>query len=81
MLFQNLTDGLNKTQLGLLRAITDKIDQLSSQKNILDYQLGTSVNVVKIKKTLINKEIIDFQGSDASFLDPLYKFWLTEYYS
>jgi hypothetical protein len=80
MLFQNLTDGLNKTQLGLLKALTDKIDQLSSQKTILDYQLGTSGNVVKIKKTLINKEIIDFQGSDISFLDPLYKFWLTEYY-
>lgn len=80
MLFQNLTDGLNKTQLGLLRALTDKIDHLSSQKTILDYQLGTSGNVIKIKKTLIDKEIIDIQGSDTSFLDPLYKFWLTEYY-
>jgi uncharacterized protein len=80
MLFQNLTDGLNRTQLGLLKALTDKIDQLSSQRTILDYQLGTSANVVKIKKTLLNKEIIDFQGSDISFLDPLYKFWLKEYY-
>ena len=80
MLFQNLTDGLNRTQLGLLKALTDKIDQLSSQRTILDYQLGTSANVVKIKKTLINKEIIDFQGSDVSFIDPLYKFWLREYY-
>jgi len=80
MLFQNLTDGLNKTQLGFLRALTDNIDQLSSQKTILDYHLGTSANVVKIKKTLIKKEIIDLQGSDTSFLDPLYKIWLTEYY-
>jgi uncharacterized protein len=80
MLFQNLTDGLNKTQLGYLRALTDNIDQLSSQKTIRDYRLGTSGNVVKIKKTLINKEIIDLQGSDTSFLDPLYKIWLAEYY-
>ena len=80
MLFQNLTDGLNRTQLGLLKALTDKVEQLSSQRTILDYQLGTSANVVKIKKTLINKEIIDFHGSDISFLDPLYKYWLTEYY-
>jgi uncharacterized protein len=80
MLFQNLTDGLSRTQLGLLKALTDEIDQLSSQKTILDYQLGTSANVVKIKKTLINKEIIDSQGSGISFLDPLYKFWLKEYY-
>jgi hypothetical protein len=80
MLFQNLTDGLNKTQLGFLKALTDSIDQLSSQKTILEYRLGTSANVVKIKKTLINKEIIDFQGKEISFLDPLYKFWLKEYY-
>jgi hypothetical protein len=80
MLFQNLTDGLNKTQLGFLKALTDGIDQLSSQKTILDYRLGTSANVVKIKKTLINKEIIDFHGKGISFLDPLYKFWLKEYY-
>lgn len=80
MLFQNLTDGLNRTQLGLLKALIDKIDQLSSQRTILNYQLGTSANVIKIKKTLQNKEIIDFQGSDIFFLDPLYKFWLKEYY-
>ena len=80
MLFQNLTDGLNRTQLGLLKALTDNINQLSSQRTILDYQLGTSANVVKIKKTLINKEIIDSQGSEITFLDPLYKFWLKEYY-
>jgi hypothetical protein len=80
MLFQNLTDGLNKTQLGFLKALTDSIDQLSSQKTILDYRLGTSANVVKIKKTLINKEIIDYHGKEISFLDPLYKFWLKAYY-
>jgi uncharacterized protein len=80
MLFQNLTDGLNRTQLGLLKALTDNINQLSSQSTILDYQLGTSANVVKIKKTLISKEIIDFQGTEISFLDPLYKSWLKEYY-
>lgn len=80
MLFQNLTDGLNRTQLSLLKALIDSIHQLSSQKTILDYRLGTSANVVKIKKTLINKEIIDFQGTEISFLDPLYEFWLKEYY-
>jgi uncharacterized protein len=80
MLFQNVTDGLNRTQLGLLKALTDNINQLSSQSTIHDYRLGTSANVVKTKKTLINKEIIDFQGTEIYFLDPLYKFWLKEYF-
>ena len=80
MLFQNLTDGLSKTQLNFLRALTDNVGQLSSQSVILDYQLGTSANVVKIKKTLVNKEIIDIRGNNIVFLDPLYKVWLKEYF-
>lgn len=80
MLFQNLTDGLSRTQLNLLRALTDNISQLSSKDTVLDYQLGTSANVLKIKKMLINKEIIDINGKEISFLDPLYKFWLKEHF-
>lgn len=80
MLFQNLTDGLSRTQLNLLRALTDNISQLSSQNSVLEYQLGTSANVVKIKKMLINKEIIDINGKEISFLDPLYQFWLKEHF-
>jgi uncharacterized protein len=79
MLFQNLTDGLSRTQLSFLKALTDNIDHLSSQSTVHEYQLGTSANVVKIKKMLINKEIIDIHGNEISFLDPLYKFWLKEY--
>jgi len=80
MLFQNLTDGLNRTQLNLLKALTDNVDQLSSQSTILEYRMGTSANVLKIKKMLMRKEIIDIQGNQISFLDPLYKFWLKEYF-
>ncbi|MCX6227057.1 MAG: hypothetical protein NTV01_20300 [Bacteroidia bacterium] len=80
MLFQNLTDGFNGTQLNLLKALTDNVDQLSSQSTILEYRMGTSANVVKIKKMLMKKEIIDIQGNQITFLDPLYKFWLREYF-
>ena len=80
MLFQNLTDGLSRTQLNFLRALTDNISQLSAQNSILEYELGTSANVVKIKKMLINKEIIDITGKEITFLDPLYQFWLKEHF-
>jgi uncharacterized protein len=80
MLFQNLTNGLSRTQLSFLKALTDNIAQLSSQRTVQKYRLGTSANVVKIKKMLINKEIIDIHGNEISFLDPLYKFWLKEYF-
>ena len=80
MLFQNMTDGLSRTQLNFLKAMTDNMDQLSSQSTIQEYQLGTSANVMKIKAMLINKEIIDVHGKEILFLDPLYKFWLKEYF-
>jgi hypothetical protein len=80
MLFQNLTDGLSKTQLNFLRALSDNVNQLSSQKTILDYKLGTSANVVRIKQMLIRKEIIDIWDNKVFFLDPLYKYWFTQYF-
>ena len=80
MLFQNLTDSLSNTQINFLKALIDKVDHLSSQSIIYEYQLGTSANVVKIKSMLTNKEIIDIHGNKISFLDPLYKSWLKKYF-
>lgn len=80
MLFQNLTDTLGRTQISFLRALINDITQLSSQSTLSEYQLGTSANVVKIKKILVSKEIIDRHGNNISFLDPLYKHWLKEYF-
>ncbi len=80
MLFQNLTDTLGRKQISFLRALINDITQLSSQSTLSEYQLGTSANAVKIKKILANKEIIDSHGNNISFLDPLYKHWLKEYF-
>jgi uncharacterized protein len=80
MLFQNLTDGLTRTQLGFLRALTDDVRQFSSRDTIQEYQLGTSANVIKIRKMLISKEIIDNYENGISFLDPLFSYWLKKYF-
>ena len=78
MLFQNLTDGLSNTQVNFLKAMINDVAQLSSQNTILEYGLGTSGNIMKIKKMLISKEIIDINGGKITFLDPLYKAWLKD---
>lgn len=80
MLFQALTDDLSNSQINFLKAVINNVEQLSSQSAIQEYQLGTSANVVKIKRALINKEIIDIRGTDVIFLDPLYKSWLKDYF-
>jgi len=80
MLFQILTDDLTMRQLNLLSAILKEEDKLTSQQVLLDYNLGTSANVIKIKKTLHDKEIIDTIGKKISFNDPLYRYWLKNYF-
>jgi len=80
LLFQTRTDELIETQVNLLKAILIGETQLSSKETINKYHLGSSGNVLKSKKMLVNKEIIDIQGDQPSLLDPFYKYWLAKYY-
>lgn len=80
LLFQTLTDELTTTHINFLKAIIEGEKQPSSKRAIEKYQLGTSANVLRIKKALIKKEIIDAQGNEIAILDPVYKHWLQNYY-
>ena len=80
MLFQILTDDLNMKQIGFLNALSNKEEQVTSQRVLRKYDLGTSANVIKIKKVLHDREIIDIVGKKIEFMDPLYKYWLKEFF-
>ncbi len=80
LLFQSLTDELSNTQINFLKAILSEATQLSSKKTLQEFRLGTSANILRIKQALLNKEIIDIQGNVVSFLDPIYKYWLKNYF-
>lgn len=80
LLFQTLTDELTTTHINFLKAIIEGEKHPSSKRAIEKYQLGTSANVLQIKKALIKKEIIDTQGNEIDLLDPVYKHWLKNYY-
>ncbi|MFA9392286.1 MAG: ATP-binding protein [Prolixibacteraceae bacterium] len=80
LLFQTKTDELIETQINLLEAIIDGEVQLSSQRVLAQYRLGTSANSLKARKSLINKEIIDIEKKNIVFLDPMYKHWLIQTY-
>ena len=76
ILYQRDTDDLSATQLNFLRAVTSgETTNLSSSNTIKKYNLGTSANVTKIKKQLLNREIIDIQKKEVSFVDPVYELW------
>ncbi|MDR3365599.1 MAG: ATP-binding protein [Prevotellaceae bacterium] len=76
MLYQRDTENMNATQLNLLKAVaTGEKTNLSSNRIITAYRLGTSANVVKVKRNLLNSEIIDVRNKEVHFIDPVYELW------
>ena len=79
ILYQRDTEDLSATQLNFLKAIASgETKNLSSASIMKKYYLGTSANVIKIKKQLLNKEIIDIRKKEVSFIDPVYELWFKQ---
>ncbi len=76
MLYQRDTEDMPATRLNLLKAVAlGERKNLSSAETINKYRLGTSANVVKAKKYLLNQEIIDIKNREVTFIDPVYELW------
>ena len=76
MLYQRETELLSETQLNFLKAVTSGTVNGFSNKDILHkFRLGSSANVSKLKRVLVEKEFIDFKERSAEFLDPAYELW------
>jgi uncharacterized protein len=80
LLFQGITENLTTPQVHFLRLLIDGETRHTTKANIEKYQLGSSANVIRIKKSLIEKEIIDEQPGSVIILDPVYSNWLRNYY-
>lgn len=79
-LYQTNTDSLSAPQVYFLDAVLKGEEKFSSKEVIQNYKLGTSANVSRIKKALINKEIIEIHRNNIEFIDPMYKHWLRVHY-
>lgn len=79
LLYTRDTENLSNVQFSFLKAVAEGVHTGLSSKAILSlYQLGTSANVLKIKKALIDKELID-ETQGVYFLDPVYELWFKKY--
>lgn len=79
-MFQNDTENLSSTQIEMLKAIADGEQHFSSQAVKQVYNLGNPNTIVKNKKTLQNKDIIEKQNGDFVFVDPIYRLWFKDEY-
>jgi hypothetical protein len=78
--FQNLSDSLPSSQLGFLNAIINNETKLTSEAVISRYKLKSSAHVAKIKKALIDKDLIDYHNKVYNLNDPVFKLWLKTRY-
>lgn len=79
-MFQNLTESLSSTQIEMLKAIALGEQHFSSQVVKQIYNLGNPNTIVKNKKTLQNKDIIEKEKENFAFVDPIYHLWFKEEY-
>jgi len=75
-LYQRDTENMTATQVNFLKAVASgERNRLTSAAILKKYNLGTSANVVKIKRNLLNHEIIDIRNKEVFFIDPVYELW------
>ncbi len=66
--------------MSLLEAILKQEKQLTAKATLANYNLGTSANVIQLKRRLIELDVIDEIQGKIEFLDPMYKHWLATRY-
>ncbi|MCK5781626.1 MAG: ATP-binding protein [Flavobacteriales bacterium] len=74
-LYQRDIEYFSKTQVYLLKAVSMGEYKLTSTSVMNKYKLGTPRNVFKNKVTLIERDIIQDEGSRFEFLDPAFELW------
>jgi hypothetical protein len=80
ILFRKEVESVTSLQLGYLEALINKERHLNSAESIMKYNLGSPGNLSTIKSALESKEIIDFYEREATFVNPLFEYWLREYF-
>lgn len=79
-MFLSDTELLAPSQLEMLRAIKDGVQQLSSTEAKSAYALGNPNTISKNKKVLRDKDIIEDRKGKLSFVDPVYHLWFSHEY-
>jgi len=81
LLFIKIYESLSTLQHQLLKAILAGEKQLSSQQTLTKYNLGTSASIPRLRKSLLEREIIDITSKrEIELQDPMFKTWLKQIY-
>jgi uncharacterized protein len=73
--YESETENLSNMQINLLKAIASGVSQLTSAQVLLDYNLGTSGNVIKNQRILEKREFLNKKATGYEFEDPVFEIW------
>ena len=75
-LFEEQLKGMTGYQMNFIRALCDGVNSDFASKAVLEkYNLGSKSNISRIKSTLQDKEMIDFQQDTVYLEDSVFKIW------
>ena len=75
-LFIEQINGLSTYQIRFLQAMmADKAATINSKEVVEQFGLGSTSNIAIIKKALQKKELIEIEGREIKFSDPLFPHW------
>jgi len=78
-LFFTYYDGLSALQIRFLKMIADgHMENLNSSALLRQYEIPSSSNITRLKKSLEQKEIIDINHKKVTFNDPVFLLWFKE---
>ena len=79
--FKQILFDLTGNQINLLHAVVDGVQKFTSAETLENYRLNSSAGVVRVKEALQKKEVLTFDRDDnARIIDPLFEYWLRNYY-
>lgn len=79
-LFMQQTEGLSSYQMNMLRAIAAGIHNgFLSQEVLETYRLGTKSNIPRIKKALIDRDIVEQRETGLYISDPIFNKWFKRF--
>ena len=80
-MFQNDFELLTASQKTMLRAVNDGVTQFSAEATKRLYPLGNANTIVRNKRILQDKDIIEMNGDAFDFVDPVFQLWFSQEYN
>lgn len=80
MFYQSDIEDISNSQINFLKSVIEGERKINSKQSINKYNLNSTSNIVRVKKALVKKEVLEIFKNQINFYDPIFELWLKERY-